>query len=90
MKATKITIAGWQDRLDRSWRALPVERQHKYTRILFIAYLCLTAGIMVQYCAQAGKAQPMTIGHIDNKGVTTAAKPQGPQQSIKKQAYENR
>jgi hypothetical protein len=90
MKTTKITIAGWQDRLDSRWKSLPVKRQRKYTRILFMAYLCLTAGILAQYCAQAGQAQPMVIRHIDNKGVTTAAEKQGNHQSIKKQAYENR
>jgi len=90
MKTTKITIAGWQDRLDSRWKSLPVEKQRKYTRILLIVYLCLTAGILAQYCTHAGKAEPMLIRHIDNKGVTTAAEKQGNKQSIKKQAYENR
>jgi len=89
MKTTKITVATWQDRLDSRWRFLPVERQRRYTRLLFIAYLCLVTGLLVQYCSQAGQVQPAGMRHIQNKGVV-AGERQGQVQSNKNDEYENR
>jgi len=66
MKEAISKTGQWQDRLDMKWRALPVKLQRRYTMMLFLAYLCIAGGIVIQYSIEVGKQAPaIVIRHID-------------------------
>lgn len=57
----------WFDKQDERWRALPLERQRRYTLYLFAGYLLLTAGVILKVCYDMAKSDnKMVIEHIDN------------------------
>lgn len=67
MKTLRTSIDRWVEIQDKSWRALPLKRQRRYTLYLFLAYLLLTAGVIFQICYQmAESGNEMPIEHIEN------------------------
>lgn len=46
MKTIRIRIDNWFEAQDKRWRALPLHQQHRYTLLLFTAYLLLTTGVI--------------------------------------------
>ena len=57
----------WFDRLDKSWRILPIRKQHQYTLYFFTAYLILTAVVIFKVWFDAGKPDNnRDIKHIEN------------------------
>ncbi len=64
------------DKLDESWRALPVGKQHKYTLYFFVAYLILTTGVIFKVWYDAGKSDNnMVIKHIENPVLKNKERP---------------
>lgn len=67
METIRTTIQRWLDRHDKSWRALSLERQRSYTLYLFLAYLLLTAVVILKVWYDMVKSDNrMAIEHIDN------------------------
>lgn len=67
MEKVRMYISNWLDRQDSSWRALSLEKQRRYTRFLFLAYLLLTAVIIFQlWCDAARSDSGLAIEHIDS------------------------
>lgn len=67
MKNLRTTINNWFDKLDGQWRAMPVEKQHRYTLLLFSVYALLSIIVLLKVCYDV--AQPdntLTIEHIEN------------------------
>lgn len=85
-----MTSTDWQDRLDARWRALPTKLQRRYTKLMFLLYLCITLDVMLWYCLDA-KAQScgMAFGHIGSKAPETKVQKQG-NPTLKNETYENR
>jgi hypothetical protein len=46
MKTIRIHIDNWFETQDKRWRALPLDKQHRYTLLFFTAYLLLTTGVI--------------------------------------------
>ena len=54
-------------RMDERWKALPNRAQRQYMLYFFIAYLALTAGVLIQVCYEIGtSSETMVIDHIEN------------------------
>jgi len=66
MEAIRTTIQSWFDRHEKSWRALSLGRQRSYTLCLFLAYLLLTAVVILKVCC--GMAKSDNIMAIDPIG----------------------
>jgi hypothetical protein len=67
MKTIRINIDKWFDKQDKSWRALPLNKQRRYTLYLFSVYLLLTIGVILKVCYDMAKSDNrMVIGHIEN------------------------
>lgn len=67
MKTIRINIDKWFDKQDKSWRALSLDRQRRYTLCLFLAYLLLTVVVILKVCYDMAKSDNrMVIEHIDN------------------------
>lgn len=67
MKTIRINIDRWFEKQDKSWRALPINRQRRYTLYLFAGYLLLTAAVIFRVCYDMAKSEnKMEIKHIDN------------------------
>jgi hypothetical protein len=67
MTRVRINIDKWFDRQDKSWRALPLDKQRKYMLCLFLVYLLLTAGVILKVWYDVAKPDNrMVIGHIDS------------------------
>ncbi len=57
----------WFDKMDKHWRALPVEKQQKYILYFFVGYLLLTIGVVFKVWYDTNKANnSMDIEHIEN------------------------
>jgi hypothetical protein len=67
MKTIRINIDKWFEKQDKSWRALSVDKQRRYTLCLFLVYLLLTAVVILKVWYDiANSDNRMVIGHIDN------------------------
>lgn len=67
MKTIRINIDKWFDKQDKSWRALSIDRQRRYTLWLFLVYLLLTAVVILKVWYDTAKSDnSMVIEHIDN------------------------
>jgi hypothetical protein len=67
MKTIRINVDKWFDKKDELWRALPLNKQRRYTLYLFSVYLLLTVGVILKVCYDMAKSDNrMVIGHIDN------------------------
>jgi hypothetical protein len=67
MKTIRINMDRWFDKQDERWRALPLERQRKYTLYLFAGYVLLTSAVILKVCYYMAKSDnKMVIEHIDN------------------------
>lgn len=93
MRNLRTTINNWFEKLDGQWRAMPVEKQHRYTLLLFSGYAILSIIVLLKVCYDV--AQPdntLTIEHIENP-INRQNKPSvSPQDSIntilKRKMYE--
>jgi hypothetical protein len=57
----------WFDKIDKCWRALPIEKQHKYVLYFFVGYLFITAGVIFKVLYDIGKSDnDIVIEHIKN------------------------
>lgn len=67
MKNLRTTISNWFDKLDGQWRAMPVEKQHRYTLLLFAGYALLSVIVLLEVCYDVAHSDnTMTIEHIEN------------------------
>lgn len=67
MKTIRINIDKWFDKQDKSWRALPLDRQRRYTICLFLVYLLLTVVVILKVWYDMAKSDnSIVIEHIDN------------------------
>lgn len=67
MKTIRINIDKWFDKQDKSWRALSLDRQRKYTPGFFLVYLLLTTVVILKVWYDMAKSNNrMVIEHIDN------------------------
>lgn len=67
MKTIRINIDKWFDKQDKNWRALSLTKQRRYTLYLFLAYLLLTAVVILKVLYDMAKSDNrMVIEHIDN------------------------
>lgn len=66
MKTVRTTIGRWLEKQDKSWRALSSDKQRNYTIRLFLAYLLLTAVVILRVWYGIAKSDNrMVIEHID-------------------------
>jgi len=56
-------IGRWLDRQEKSWQALPLNRQRSYTLSFFLLYMLLTAVVILKVCC--GMAKSDNIVAID-------------------------
>ena len=55
------------DRLDKGWRALPVEKQCRYIWYFFLSYLILTITVVLKvWCDTRKTNQALIIRYIEN------------------------
>ncbi|MBB4801678.1 nitrogen regulatory IIA protein [Flavobacterium aquidurense] len=67
MKKLSVALDKWFHRLDERWQMLPIKKQHQYTLYFFIAYLVLTAGVLINVWYDAEKPDnTISIEHIEN------------------------
>lgn len=67
MKRLRAKIDSWLDRLDEQWKALPREKQFKYTLLFFLVYATLTTAVVLHTWYDAGKTDnKVIIEHIEN------------------------
>jgi hypothetical protein len=67
MKTIRININKWFDKQDKSWRAISLDKQRRYTLSLFLAYLLLTIVVILKVWYDMAKSDNrMVIEHIDN------------------------
>ncbi|MNF63661.1 hypothetical protein D3C84_453690 [compost metagenome] len=67
MKKLRTDMDKWFEKLDESWRTLPLSKQYKYTLYFFVGYLLLTAGVIFKVWYDASKSNnDMVIKHIEN------------------------
>lgn len=67
MKRLRAKIDSWLDRLDDQWKALPREKQFKYTILFFLGYAVLTTAVVLHTWYNAGKTNShVTMDHIEN------------------------
>lgn len=67
MKTIRKNIGKWFDKQDKSWRALSLDKQRRYTLCLFLVYLLLTAVVILKvWYGMAKSDNRMVIKHIDN------------------------
>lgn len=75
MKIRK-NIDRYFDKLDEKWRAMPVNRQRRYTLYLFLGYLILTVGIIVKIWYDTRQSKnDMHIDHIEKPALRNNEKP---------------
>lgn len=94
METIRITIQRWFDRQDKRWRDLSLERQRSYTLGLFLAYLLLTALLILKVWHDiAGSDSRMVIEHIGNtvrKKGNTASPMDTQSTTVKEKTYERK
>jgi len=67
MKTIRINIDKWFDKQDKSWRALSLGKQRRYTLCLFLVYLLLTTVVILKvWYDMAKSSNRMIIEHIDS------------------------
>lgn len=67
MKKLRANISTWFDKLDKQWRALPVQQQYKYLLYCFLVYLILTIVVILKVWYDTGKSNHrVVIEHIEN------------------------
>jgi hypothetical protein len=60
-------ISQWMETQEIRWRALPRDRQRKYTVVLFAAYLAISIGVYLKYWHDASMAtDEVELRHIEN------------------------
>ncbi|MBZ4036739.1 nitrogen regulatory IIA protein [Flavobacterium sp. 17A] len=95
MKKIRADMDSYFDKLDKRWRELPVDRQHKYTLCLFAGYLLLTAGVIGKVWYDVSQSHnDMIIEHIENPVLKKSEIPARLQDStttiLKNQIYERK
>lgn len=61
------SISQWMEQQEARWRALPRDRQRKYTILLFALYLSISACVYIKYWCDAQSAtKEMDFRHIEN------------------------
>ena len=66
MKKLRTNMGKWFEKLEESWRTLPLSKQHKYTLYFFVGYLLLTTGVIFKVWYDTGKFnKDMDIEHIE-------------------------
>lgn len=67
MKKLRENINSFFERLDERWRSLPSGKQRRYTIYLFLGYLSLTIGAIINAWYDGSKTRDeMAIEHIEN------------------------
>lgn len=95
MEKIRADMDRYFDKLDKRWRELPVDRQHKYTLYLFAGYLLLTAGVIGKVWYDVSQSHnDMIIDHIENAVLKKSEIPAKLQDStatiLKNQIYERK
>ena len=95
MKKIRADMDSYFDKLDKRWKELPVESQHKYTLYLFAGYLLLTAGVIGKVWYDVSQSHnDMIIDHIENAVLKKSEIPAKLQDStatiLKNQIYERK
>lgn len=94
MKTIKINIDKWFDKQDKSWRALSLDKQRRYTLCLFLVYLLLTTVVILKVWYDMAKSNNrMVIEHIDNpvrKKENSASKLDTLSTKLKENIYERK
>ena len=95
MKKIRADMDSYFDKLDKRWKELPVESQHKYTLYLFAGYLLLTAGVIGKVWYDVSQSHnDMIIEHIENPVLKKSEIPARLQDStttiLKNQIYERK
>ncbi|MDQ6532161.1 nitrogen regulatory IIA protein [Flavobacterium sp. LHD-85] len=67
MRKLQADLDKWFESLAKRWQALELRRQQQCTLYFFIAYVLLTAGILIKICLDTAKSNAgMEINHIEN------------------------
>jgi H+/Cl- antiporter ClcA len=67
MKKLRTNMGKWFEKLEESWRTLPLSKQHKYMLYFFLGYLLLTTGVIFKVWYEIRKSsKDIAIEHIEN------------------------
>ncbi|MFH6991837.1 nitrogen regulatory IIA protein [Flavobacterium sp. FlaQc-48] len=95
MKNVRNAIDKWLEQLDKRWDEMPIQKQHRFIRYFFSAYLLLTALIIFNVWRDTARSEnQMVIGHIENpvrpKKEAPAALPDSLKSILKDKTYEKK
>lgn len=83
MKKLRDTIENYVLKVEKNWKALPVERQKFLTKVCFGSYVLLTIIVIINvFISTSQRSNTMSINHIDGISKKSIEKDSGQNDTV--------